>query len=97
MCPFLVLQSFCLARRAGCFTFIVFLMSCSCYRYLSLPHGAMGWSAVCNWHQTTGFQAPASISKYFHVNTLSLEVLVQGGQRTSQSRDFNNAEHTHFQ
>ena len=33
-------------ERAGCFTFVVFLMSCRCY-YLTIPHGAMGWSVVC--------------------------------------------------
>ena len=33
-------------KRVGSFTFIVLLMSCCCYRSLSLPHGALGWSAV---------------------------------------------------
>ena len=34
-------------ERAGCFTLIVSLMSCGCLCSLSLPHGAVGWSAVC--------------------------------------------------
>ena len=34
-------------ERAGCFTLIVFLMSCDCLCSLTLPHGAVGWSAVC--------------------------------------------------
>ena len=33
-------------ERAGCFTFIVFLISPSCYRPLPLPHGAIGLSAA---------------------------------------------------
>ena len=34
-------------ERAGCFTFIVFLLSYGCNSSLSLPHGVMNWSAVC--------------------------------------------------
>ena len=45
---FLVLQSSPWGReRAGCLTFIVFWMSCSCYCYLTLPHSAVSWSVVC--------------------------------------------------
>ena len=33
-------------ERAGCFTLIVFLMYCDCY--VALPHGVVGWSAVCD-------------------------------------------------
>ena len=36
-------------ERAGYFTFIVFLMSCYCYCYVALPHGAVGWYAVCDF------------------------------------------------
>ena len=43
---FLVLQSS-REERADCFTFIV-LMPRDCYCSLSLPHGAMGLSAVCD-------------------------------------------------
>ena len=35
-------------ERAGCFTLIVFQMSCACYCSVSLPRGAVGWSAVCD-------------------------------------------------
>ena len=31
--------------RAGCFTLIVFLLACG--SSVSLPRGAMGWSAMC--------------------------------------------------
>ena len=34
-------------ERAGCFAFIVFLISCYCKCPVALPHGAVGWSAVC--------------------------------------------------
>ena len=34
--------------KAGCFTLIVFLMSCDCYCSVALPQGAMGCSAVCD-------------------------------------------------
>ena len=33
-------------KRAGCFAFIVFLMSYYCKCPEALPHGAVGWSAV---------------------------------------------------
>ena len=32
---------------AGCFTLFVFLVSCDCYA--AHPHGAVDWSAVCDW------------------------------------------------
>ena len=35
-------------ERARFFTVIVFLLSCSYNCYISLPHGAMGWSVVCD-------------------------------------------------
>ena len=34
--------------RAGYFAFIVLRMSCYCKCSVALPHGAMGWSAVCD-------------------------------------------------
>ena len=51
MCLFLVLYAIlCVlstfAKRDGIFTFIVFLISCDCYCFVALPHGAMCWSAV---------------------------------------------------
>ena len=47
LCPF----QFCnldVEERAGCFAFIVLRMSCYCKCSVALPHGAMGWSAVCD-------------------------------------------------
>ena len=33
-------------ERVGCFAFIVLRMSCYCICSVTLPHGAVGWSAV---------------------------------------------------
>ena len=46
---FLVLQSFVGEERASCFTLIVLLMSRDCYCPVTLPHSAVGWSAVCDY------------------------------------------------
>ena len=35
-------------EMASCFAFIVFGISCYCKYYVASPHGAMGWSAVCD-------------------------------------------------
>ena len=35
-------------ERVGCFAFVVLRMSCWCKCSVTLPHGAMGWSAVCD-------------------------------------------------
>ena len=35
------------AERAGCFTLIVFLLSCGCQCFVSLPRCAIGWCVVC--------------------------------------------------
>ena len=35
-------------ERAGCFTLVVFLVSCDCYWSVALPQGAIGWSEVCD-------------------------------------------------
>ena len=35
-------------ERTGCFALSVLQMDCDCYCSLTLPHGAMGWSAVCD-------------------------------------------------
>ena len=32
----------------GCFSCIVFWMSCYCKCPVAIPHGAVGWSAVCD-------------------------------------------------
>ena len=45
---FLVLQSCDEEEKANCFAIIVSLMSCDCYCSVSLPHAAVGWSAVCD-------------------------------------------------
>ena len=37
-----------LGKRVGCFTIIVFLMSCSCKCSVSLPCGAVGRPTVCD-------------------------------------------------
>ena len=33
---------------AGCFTLMLFFLTCGCPRYVFLPHGVIGWSAVCD-------------------------------------------------
>ena len=33
---------------AGCFAFIILRMSCYCKCSVTLPHGAVGWSLVCD-------------------------------------------------
>ena len=35
-------------EKAGCFAIIVLQMSCYCKCSVALPHGAVGWSAVCD-------------------------------------------------
>ena len=44
----LVLHSFAREERADCFILIVFLLSCDCKCSVYLPHGVVGWSAVCD-------------------------------------------------
>ena len=34
-------------EKAGCFACIVLQMSCYCKCSVALPHGAVGWCAVC--------------------------------------------------
>ena len=48
LCPFYFFKSNNLdgEERAGCFTLIVFPMYFDCS--VALPHGAMGWSIVCD-------------------------------------------------
>ena len=48
LCPFLFCNYLDEEERAGCFAFIVFLLSCYCKYVVALPHSAMGWSAVCD-------------------------------------------------
>ena len=35
-------------RRAGCFALTVLLMSCDSQCSVALPHGAVGWSVICD-------------------------------------------------
>ena len=44
----LVLQSFEEKEKAGCFAFIVLQMSCYSKFSVALPHGAVGWFAMCD-------------------------------------------------
>ena len=44
---FLVLQSSYVEKRAGCFTLIVFLMSCDCKFSVAFPHGWVGLPFDC--------------------------------------------------
>ena len=48
LCPFLFYNHLEEEEGAGCFAFIVFQMSCYCKCSAALPHGAMGWSAMCD-------------------------------------------------
>ena len=48
LCPFYFCNHLDKEERAGCFAFIVFWMSCDCICSVALPHGAVGWSAVCD-------------------------------------------------
>ena len=45
---FLVLLPFEEDKRAGCFAIIVLGVSYYCKCSAALPHGAVGWSAVCD-------------------------------------------------
>ena len=44
------INSFDEEERAGRFPFIVFQMFCYCKCFVALPHGIVGWSAVCLWY-----------------------------------------------
>ena len=46
ICFFLVCNNLEEEERAGCFAFIALLVSCYCKYSVTLPHGAVGWSAV---------------------------------------------------
>ena len=48
LCPFKFCTHLDEEERSGCFAFIVFCMSCYCKCSVALPHGAMGWPAVCD-------------------------------------------------
>ena len=48
LCPFYFCNNLEEEERAGCFAFIVLWMSCYHNCSVTLPHGAVGWSAVCD-------------------------------------------------
>ena len=48
LCLFKLCYHFDEKERTGCLVFIVFRMYCYCKWYMGLPHGAVGWSAVCD-------------------------------------------------
>ena len=48
LCPFLFCNHPDEEERAGCFDLMIFLMSCDCKCSVALPHGVVGWSAVCD-------------------------------------------------
>ena len=48
LCPFHFCNHLDEEERAGCFVFIVFWVSCYCKCPVALPHGDVGWSAVCD-------------------------------------------------
>ena len=48
LCPFYVFNHLEEGERAGCFAFIVLRKSCYCKCSVTLPHGALGWSAMCD-------------------------------------------------
>ena len=48
LCPFEFCNHLEEEERAGCFAFVVFLMSSYCKCSLALPHSSVGWSAVCD-------------------------------------------------
>ena len=60
-------------ERAGCFTLIVFLVSCCCKCYVFLPLSAFDWSVVCDWKGFThllckqGMQTVAWYSCYIQL------------------------------
>ena len=48
LCPFLFYNPLEKEEKAGCFAIIVLHMYCFHKCYVALPHGAVGWSAVCD-------------------------------------------------
>ena len=48
LCPFKISKHLDGEERDGCFTIYVFLLSCGYCCSVAPPHGAVGWSAVCD-------------------------------------------------
>ena len=49
LCPFKFCKHLEEEENACCFAMIVLQMYCYYYCSVALPHGAMGWSAECNY------------------------------------------------
>ena len=49
LCPFEFCYHLEEEESAGCFAFVVLRMSCYCKCSVTLPHGAVGWSTVCDY------------------------------------------------
>ena len=49
LCPFKFCNHLEEVEKSGCFAFIVLQTSCYCKCSMALPHGALGWSAVCDF------------------------------------------------
>ena len=48
LCPFSFAITLVGKESASCFTLNAFLMVCDCLCSVALPHGAMGWTAICD-------------------------------------------------
>ena len=57
-------------RESCCFAFIVLRMSCYCKSFVTLPHGAVGWSALCDcgisWSYSLFVSPTLTLIQYFH-------------------------------
>ena len=49
LCPFLFCNHLEEVERADCLAFIVLRVSYCCKCSVTLPHDAVGWSALCDW------------------------------------------------
>ena len=49
-------------KKAGCFSIIVFLLSCDCLCSVSFLCGAIGWSAVCDSEHKTPTKKRATVN-----------------------------------
>ena len=48
LCPFYLCNHFEAEGRDGCFALNILQMSCYCKCSVTLSHGTMGWSALCD-------------------------------------------------
>ena len=68
LCPFQFYNRIHEEKRAGCFAFIVFRISCFCKCVVALLHGTVRWSAVCDCIM------PLSYSFLFWLNAVVMDV-----------------------